>query len=76
MRTTVTLSDEVAAAVGRLRRDRGVGVSEAVNELARRGLRESEEAEPFIQETSAMGARTALDNIADLLEAIDGPATR
>src|SRR3954447_3348982 len=38
MRTTVTLANDVAAAVERLRRERSIGVSEAVNELVRNGL--------------------------------------
>src|SRR4051794_32418857 len=38
MRTTVTLADDVAAAVDRLRREEGLGLSEAVNKLARAGL--------------------------------------
>ena len=35
----MTLDDDVAAAVQRLRKDEGVGLSEALNELARAGLR-------------------------------------
>ena len=38
MRTTLTLADDVAAAVERLRRERSIGMSEAVNELVRAGL--------------------------------------
>ena len=38
MRTTVTLDDDVAAAVDLVRRERGVGLSEALNELVRRGM--------------------------------------
>ncbi len=38
MRTTVTLADDVVAAVERVRRERGVGVSDAVNDLVRAGL--------------------------------------
>jgi hypothetical protein len=37
MRTTINLDADVEAAVERLRRERGWGLSEAVNELARRG---------------------------------------
>ncbi len=38
MRTTVTLADDVAAELDRLRRERSIGVSEALNELARAGM--------------------------------------
>jgi hypothetical protein len=38
MRTTLSLDDDVAAAVQRLREERHVGLSEAVNELIRAGL--------------------------------------
>jgi hypothetical protein len=38
MRTTLTLADDVAAAVEALRRERSSGISEAVNELCRAGL--------------------------------------
>lgn len=77
MRTTVTLSDDVAAAVQRLRRTQGVGVSEAINQLARSGLREPQANERrFVQQTSPMGARMDLDDVADVLESIDGPAAR
>jgi hypothetical protein len=37
MRTTIDLADDVAAAVEKACRERGIGVSEAVNELARAG---------------------------------------
>ena len=37
MRTTVNLDDDVSAALDRLRRERGLGRSEAVNELVRSG---------------------------------------
>jgi len=38
MRRTVRLDDDVAAAVERLRGDRSIGLSQAVNELVRAGL--------------------------------------
>ncbi len=77
MRTTVSLADDVVAAVERLRRERGVGLSDAVNELARRGLRELVDTDEtgFVQPTSRMGARMDVANIGDVLETIDGPAS-
>ena len=37
MRTTVTLDEDVAAAIERVRRERSIGLSEAVNTLVRPG---------------------------------------
>ncbi len=77
MRTTVTLADDVAAAVSALRDGRGIGLSEAVNELVRAGLTERPAARPFVQETHDLGsARIDLDNIGEVLELIEGPAHR
>ena len=55
MRTTVMLDENVAAAVARLRRDRGLGVSAAVNELARRGLTSQPSKTVFAQRISDGG---------------------
>ena len=38
MRTTITLDRDIAAAVEQLRREEGIGPSEALNRLARAGL--------------------------------------
>lgn len=38
MRTTVTIAPDVYAEIERLRREDGLGPSEALNQLARRGL--------------------------------------
>ncbi len=77
MRTTVTLEPDVAAAVETLRRDRHVGVSAAINELIRSGLSRAPAArEPFVQRTSEMVARMDVANVAEVLELLDGPASR
>lgn len=76
MRTTITLDKDVTAAVERLRRERGVGVSAAVNELVRRGLRPRPKPRRFEQEVSAMGARLDVTNVGDALEILEGPSTR
>jgi hypothetical protein len=75
VRTTLTLADDVAAAVERLRRERSLGMSEAVNELARAGMaaRDHEHA-PFRQRTHDLGSGINVDNIAEALETLDGPA--
>ena len=74
----MTLEPDVAAAVETLRRERHVGVSAAVNELIRSGLGRTDGCghQPFVQRTSPMGARMDVANIADVLEVLDGPASR
>lgn len=78
MRTTVKLDDDVAKAVETLRRERGLGLSAAVNELARRGLSaESGPASSFEQRVSAMGRpRIPLDDIGTALEILEGETHR
>lgn len=75
MRTTVTLHEDVARAVERMRRRRGSGVSEVVNELIRSGLAAQANAsrEPFRQRTSAMSPRLDVTNVSEVLDVIDGP---
>lgn len=43
MRTTLSLDDDVAALIERLRAERRTGLKELVNQALRRGLRELEE---------------------------------
>lgn len=71
MRTTVTLDAEVAAAVDELRRKRGLGVSAALNELSKRGLAAKADKPAFVQETSPMGVRIDVSNVAEALEKLD-----
>jgi Ribbon-helix-helix protein, copG family len=77
MRTTVTLADDVAAAVERLRRERSLGMSEAINELVRAGLIKGQEhPAPFRQKAHDLGLGIDFSNIGDTLETLDGPASR
>jgi hypothetical protein len=76
MRTTITLTADVAAAVERLRRERSLGLSEALNELVRAGLAARQERAPFRQQTHALGARLDVTNVAEALETLDGPNAR
>jgi hypothetical protein len=77
MRTTVNLDDDVVAAVERLRKERGLGLSSALNELARRGLAQGGIPRPrFSQQTSAGVARIDLTDVADALQLLDGPSSR
>lgn len=76
MRTTITLHKDVAAAVARLQRERGIGVSAAVNELVRRGLAHKEPGPDFVQETSPVGLRFDVTNVAEALDALEGASHR
>ena len=73
MRTTITFDDDVAAAVERLRHQRKLGVSEAVNQLVRRGLATSDERPPVRLETFSLGLRLDISNVAEALEIAEGP---
>lgn len=76
MRTTITLDEDVAATVERLRRDRGVGISAVVNELVRRGLASQPQRRRFTQRTSSGHACIDVTNVAEALELLEGPAAR
>lgn len=76
MRTTVSLDDDVAAAVDRLRRERNLGLSQAVNELIRNGLRVPEQRREFRQRSADLGLRIDVSNVAEALDLLDGPVSR
>ncbi|MGI8683702.1 MAG: CopG family transcriptional regulator [Acidimicrobiales bacterium] len=76
MRTTVEFDADTARAVEDLRRERGVGVSEAVNVLIRRGLLPRPPAPRFRQRTTRLGLRIDVSNIAEALESLDGADAR
>lgn len=76
MRTTVELEDDVSRAVEQVRRERGLGVSEAVNELIRRGLLATAPPQPFRQRTSTLGLRIDVSNVAEARELLDGSDAR
>ena len=71
MRTTINLDPDVAAAAEHLRRERHLGLSEAVNELARAGLRARQERRPFRQRSQDIGVRIDVSNVAEALELLD-----
>jgi hypothetical protein len=71
MRTTVTLADDVAIEVERLRRDRGLGTSAAINELARAGISRPPRDQSYRQRGVHLGLRTDVSNVADVLDALD-----
>lgn len=60
-----------------MRRERGIGVSSAVNALARAGLVASKgDAPTYRIEPAALGLQVDVDNVAEALEILDGPSSR
>lgn len=76
MRTTVDLADDVAAAVGRARRERGLGLSEAVNDLVRAGLAPRREPAPIDPPTYDMGLRVDVSNTGEVIELLESENDR
>jgi hypothetical protein len=77
MRTTVEFDEDAARAIEALRREQHIGVSEAVNQLIRRGLLTTPSTAPgFRQRTQRLGLLVDVSNIADTLESLEGPTAR
>lgn len=82
MRTTLTLDDDVAVQIEQVSRKRRSGLKPIVNEALRRGLREMcEPARPgsgFTTAEVSLGRcyLDSLDDVAEVLAAVDGEALR
>jgi metal-responsive CopG/Arc/MetJ family transcriptional regulator len=76
MRTTINLDDDVAAAVDRLRREQRLGMSEAVNQLARRGLANARRRKRFVPRSAKLGLLIDVNDIGEALEILEGPSHR
>jgi hypothetical protein len=78
MRTTLTIDDDVAAALERLRKKSDVGFKDLVNDVLRRGLNDlrkpQKRGEPFRTRSVTLGhARLAnIDNIGEALAIAEG----
>jgi Ribbon-helix-helix protein, copG family len=77
MRTTLTLDDDVAVQLERLRRARDANLKELVNEALRRGLRDMtarpKGRRPFRTRAFHMGKPLIkLDNVAEVLAHLEG----
>ena len=78
MRTTLTLDEDVAATLGRVREKRNLSLKGIVNEALRRGLREMEEGAPTRQvystEPVSLGRCLigSLDDVAEALAVAEG----
>lgn len=76
MRTTVEFDDDTGRAVQQLRAERGLGLSQAVNELIRTGLLRRADAKPFRQRTHKLGLKLDVSNVAEALDVLEGPEAR
>lgn len=76
MRTTVEFDDDTNKAIEQLRREEGIGVSDAVNELIRRGLLPRPATPRFQQRTAALGLKIDVSNVAQALEDLEGVEAR
>jgi hypothetical protein len=80
MRTTLTIDDDVAATLERLRRDRDATLKDLINEALRRGLNDMtaqpKPREPFRTKSVDAGAFLLpnIDNVAEALAAIEDDA--
>ena len=82
MRTTITLDEDVAAKLRAETRRTGKGFKQALNDLLRFALnarRARPAGEPFLIQVRDLGALrpgVTLDNVSELLDALDGPASQ
>jgi hypothetical protein len=78
VRTTLTIDDDVAVALERLRRERDTSLKEVVNETLRRGLRDlatpAKQRKPYRTPSVDLGTPriSNIDNIAEVLAIIEG----
>lgn len=79
MRTTLTLDDDIAAQIERLRAEKGIGLKPLVNEALRRGLRDFDRSPEGARSryiTSAVDLGhcrlASLDDVAAALAAAEG----
>ena len=72
----MTLDDDVAAAIDKLRRERRLGLSEAINELIRAGIRAPRPQRRFRLQSRNMGLKVDVTNVAEAIEILEGPQAR
>lgn len=71
MRTTITVADDVFAEMERLRRAEGLGPSEALNLLARRGMAARQPRVDYVHQPRKLGIRVDVMNIGEVLDLLD-----
>ena len=78
MRTTLTIDDDVAAVLERLRKTREASLKELINEALRRGLKDmtgrAQPRKPIRTRSVALGRvrLSGIDNVAEALAAAEG----
>ena len=68
VRTTISLDPDIAAEVDRMHRQEGLGRSEAINTLARRGMAAAKAQAPYEFNPRPLRALIDLTNIAEVLD--------
>ncbi len=71
MRTTLTLDEDVMAAANELRRQEGIGLSEAVNRLARAGIAKPAPRKVYKHWGTDLGLKVDVTNIGEVLGMLD-----
>jgi metal-responsive CopG/Arc/MetJ family transcriptional regulator len=71
MRTTLKLDDDVVAELERLRREEGLGLSEAVNVLIRRGFAQPRRRTKYEHRSADVGLRVDVTDIGAVLDVLD-----
>lgn len=71
MRTTITLADDVAAGIEKVRRERDLGLSEAVNDLVRAGLADRAGRRRVDFPTFDVGIGIDVRNIGEVIETLE-----
>jgi len=71
MRTTLRLDDDVAAAAHALRQREGIGLSEALNRLARAGMAKPAKRKVYRHWARDIGFKVDVSNIGEVLDLLD-----
>lgn len=71
MRTTITVAGDVLAEMERLRRTEGLGPSEALNLLARRGMAVGAPRVDYVHQSRELGIKVDVMNIGEVLDLLD-----
>lgn len=76
MRTTIEFDADTAKEIERLRSEEGLGVSETVNELIRRGMLADRSPAPFVPKVRPLGLKIDVSNVSDALDLLEGADAR
>jgi hypothetical protein len=72
VRTTISLDDDVAAAVQEQRRERSLGLSVVVNSLLREALaKQKQPRRQYVHTSRRLGLKLDVSDVADALEVLD-----